>query len=212
MTTLRRRQLPYDRDAARRHLLRADPVLGAIVKGVGPLEIEARGAAYQSLMRALLYQQLAGAAASAIERRFLALYGGRQPRPEELLGTSQETLRGAGISRQKAGYLYSLAEHAAAGELRDARLRRLDDEELIETVTRVKGVGRWTADMLMMFCLGRPDVLPVGDLGIQRSMERAYQIEGAIDVATMERLAEPWRPYRSAASWYLWRHSDTVTL
>jgi DNA-3-methyladenine glycosylase II len=212
MTTLPRRQLPYDRDAARKHLLRAEPVMGGIVKAVGPLEIELRGAAYQSLMRALLYQQLAGAAASAIERRFLALYGGRQPKPQELLATSQATLREAGISRQKAGYLYSLAEHASAGELRDARLRRLDDETLIETVTRVKGVGRWTADMLLMFCLGRPDVLPVGDLGIQRGIERAYGLSAPLDAATMERIAEPWRPYRSAASWYLWRHSDTVTL
>jgi 3-methyladenine DNA glycosylase/8-oxoguanine DNA glycosylase len=212
MTTLRRRQLPYDRDAARKHLLLTEPVMRGIVKAVGPLEIELRGAAYHSLMRALLYQQLAGAAASAIERRFLALYGGRQPKPEELLATPQEKLRAAGISRQKAGYLHSLAEHTASGELKDAHLRRLDDEALIETVTRVKGVGRWTADMLLMFCLGRPDVLPVGDLGIQRGMERAFGLDALPDAATMERIAEPWRPYRSAASWYLWRHTDTVTL
>jgi DNA-3-methyladenine glycosylase II len=163
-------------------------------------------------MRALLYQQLAGAAAAAIERRFLALYRGRQPKPEELLATPQEKLREAGISRQKAGYLYSLAEHTASGELKDAHLRGLDDDELIETVTRVKGVGRWTADMLLMFCLGRPDVLPVGDLGIRRGMERAYGLDVPPDAATMERIAEPWRPYRSAASWYLWRHGDIVTL
>ncbi len=210
--TLRRRPLPYDRQAARRHLLLADPVMRDIVKAAGPFGLELRGAPYQSLMRALLYQQLAGPAASAIERRFLALYGGRQPKPEELLATTPERLREAGVSRQKAGYLHSLAEHAAAGGLKDGRLRRLSDEEIIETVTRIKGVGRWTADMLLMFCLGRPDVLPVGDLGVQRSLQRAYGLDAPPDPAAMERVAEPWRPYRSAGSWYLWRYSDTVTL
>jgi len=210
--TLRARQLPYDPEAARKHLLRADPVIHAIVKQVGAYELALRGPPYQSLMRALLYQQLAGAAAAAIERRFLALYGGRAPKPEALLATTVERLREAGISRQKAGYLHSLAEHAAAGGLRPAGLHRSSDEEVIELVTRVKGVGRWTADMLLMFCLGRPDVLPVGDLGIQRSMQRAYALDSSPDPATMERIAEPWRPYRSAGSWYLWRRADTVTL
>jgi DNA-3-methyladenine glycosylase II len=212
MTTLRARKLPYDAEAARSHLLRADPVMRAIVREVGACELELRGQPYQSLMRALLYQQLAGAAAAAIERRFLALYGGRAPKPEALLATTPERLRQAGISRQKAGYLHSLAEHAVAGELRPARLRRASDDEVIELVTRVKGVGRWTADMLLLFCLGRSDVLPVGDLGVQRAMQRAYSLDSPPDAATMERLAEPWRPYRSVASWYLWRQADTVTL
>jgi len=209
--TLRKARLPYDREAARTHLQRSDAVMRDIVRRVGPLELELRGQPYQSLMRALLYQQLAGAAASAIERRYLGLFGDRQPEPAELLATSAEQLRTAGISRQKASYLHSLAEHALNGGLTKRRLARMDDDALIAEVTQVKGVGRWTADMLLMFCLGRPDVLPVGDLGVQRGIKDAYGLDGMPDAATMERIAEPWRPYRSAASWYLWRRYDIIT-
>lgn len=209
--SLRKHNLGYDAEAARKHLLRAGPVMRGIVRAVGPLEIESRGSPYQSLMRALLYQQLAGAAASAIERRFLALYDGRVPEPEELLATKPESLRSAGLSRQKAGYLYSLAEHAQNGGLRPARLRRASDDEVIELVTEVKGIGRWTAEMLLMFCLGRPDVLPTGDLGVQRAMMIAYGLEGMPKPPAMLEIAEPWRPYRTAAAWYLWRSFDVIT-
>ena len=209
---LRARKLPYDPEAARTHLLRADPVMRDIVRRVGPFTLRVRGRPYESLMRALLYQQLAGPAAAAIERRFLDLYGGRQPEPDELLRTPPERLRDAGVSRQKASYLYSLAEHAKNGGLDARRLARLPDEDVIAEVTQVKGVGRWTADMLLMFSLGRPDVLPVGDLGVQRSMMEAYGLESLPDPEEMEAIAEPWRPYRSAASWYLWRRTDLVTL
>ena len=209
--TLRRRKLPYDPEVARQHLLRADPVMREIVKGVGPYALELRGPPYQSLLRAILYQQLAGAAASAIERRFLAIFGDRIPEPTELLATSPEQLRAAGVSRQKAGYLHSLAEHAAAGWLADGRLRRASDDEAIERVTQIKGVGRWTADMLLMFCLGRPDVLPVGDLGVQRAMKEAYQLDSLPDPPAMLAIAASWRPYRSAGAWYLWRSTDVIT-
>jgi len=208
--TARTRKLPYDVDAARRHIQRADPVLRRIVRAVGPLELELRGSPYQSLFRALLYQQLAGAAAAAIERRLLALSGGRVPAPQELLALSPEAVRGAGISRQKAGYLHSLAEHAANGGLDRRRLARGSDDEVIAAVTEIRGVGPWTADMLLIFCLGRPDVLPVGDLGIQRAIKDAYGLGSMPDAATMMELGEPWRPYRSAATWYLWRSVDTM--
>ncbi|MGB2693655.1 MAG: DNA-3-methyladenine glycosylase [Dehalococcoidia bacterium] len=209
--TPRRRKLTYDAEKARKHLLRADPVMRDIVRRVGPLGIERRAGAYQSLMRALLYQQLAGAAASAIEKRFLALFGDRQPDPDELLATSPEELRAVGISRQKASYLHSLAEHATNGGLNDRRLARAPEEAVIEAVTEIRGVGRWTADMLLMFSLGRPDVLPVGDLGIQRMMMEAYGLAAMPDAETMTKVAEPWRPFRSAASWYLWRFGDVIT-
>ena len=209
--SLRRRKLPYDPEAARQHLLRADPVMRDIVERVGPYELELRGPPYQSLLRAILYQQLAGPAASAIERRCLAIFGDRIPEPKELLATSPEQLRPAGISRQKAGYLHSLAEHAAAGGLDDGRLRRASDDEAIEHVTQIKGVGRWTADMLLMFCLGRPDVLPVGDLGVQRAMKDAYQLDSLPGPSTMVEIAASWRPYRSAGAWYLWRSADIIT-
>lgn len=211
-TRWRTRKLPYDADVARRHLLRADPAMRRIVRAVGPYTLRPRGTPYQSLMRALLYQQLAGPAAAAIERRFLALYGDRVPEPPDLLVTKPEDLRAAGISRQKALYLYSLAEHFQNGALTDRQLHRMADEEVIVAVTAIKGIGRWTADMLLLFCLGRPDVLPVGDLGVQRGVKLAYRLKSMPDPKTMEQIAEPWRPYRSAASWYLWRSLDVLTL
>ena len=209
---LRSRKLPYDAERARKHLMRADEPMRRIVRAVGPYAMRPRGTPYQSLMRALLYQQLAGAAASAIERRFLALYGNRVPSPDALLATKPEDLRGAGLSRQKTGYLYSLAGHFQNGAITDRALRRLLDEEVIAEVTQIKGIGRWTADMLLLFCLGRPDILPVGDLGVQRGIRLAYRLKSLPDPKTMERIAEPWRPYRSAASWYLWRSLDMQTL
>jgi DNA-3-methyladenine glycosylase II len=209
---MRRRPLPYDASAARKHLLKADPVMREIVKGVGPYTIEVRGMPYQSLLRAILYQQLAGPAAAAIEKRFLAMFGGRIPEPHELAPMTDEQLRIAGISRQKAGYMRSIAEHFGNGHVSDRKLLRMSDEEVIDAVTQIKGVGRWTADMLLMFCIGRPDVLPVGDLGIQNAMKLAYGLDAMPKPPEMEALAEPWRPYRSAGSWYLWRRGDLVTL
>ena len=209
--TLRSHKLPYSAHAARDHLLRADPVMRGIVERVGPYRLEIRGQPYQSLLRAILYQQLAGAAASAIERRFLTLFGDRVPEPQELLATSPEALRATGISRQKASYLHSLAEHASAGRLDDGQLRHAPDDDVIELVTGIKGIGRWTADMLLMFCLGRPNVLPVGDLGVQRMIKEGYGLASLPAQATMVTIAEPWRPYRSAGAWYLWRRGDIIT-
>jgi DNA-3-methyladenine glycosylase II len=209
---MRRRRLPYDAEAARRHLRDADPVMRDIIDRVGAFALEVRGEPYQSLLRAVLYQQLAGAAAAAIERRVLANFDGRVPEPVELLASPEEALRAAGLSRQKLGYLRSVAEHFASAEADNRLLRRAPDDEVIERVTAIKGVGRWTADMLLIFCLGRPDVLPVGDLGVRASMKAAYALADLPSPEEMERIAEPWRPYRSAGTWYLWRRGDTVTL
>jgi len=209
---MRKRPLPYDPEAARKHLLKADPVIREIVRSIGPFTIEVRGQPYESLVRAVLYQQLAGPAASAIERRFLAMYGDRTPTAEQLALATDEHLRTAGISRQKASYMRSIGEHFQNRTLTDRKLRRMSDEAIIEGVTQIRGVGRWTADMLLMFCIGRPDVLPVGDLGIQNAMKLAYGLETAPKPVEMEAIAEPWRPYRSAGSWYLWRRTDLVTL
>lgn len=209
---MRRRPLPYDAETARKHLLKSDPVMRGIVKACGPFEMEARGKPYEALLRAVLYQQLAGPAAAAIERRFLAMFGGRIPAPDQLAPMTDEQLRAAGISRQKASYMRSIGEHFASGELSDRKLLRAGDDDVIEMVTRIRGVGRWTADMLLMFCIGRPDVLPVGDLGIQNSMRLAYGLDVLPKPDEMSAIAEPWRPYRSAASWYLWRRGDVLTL
>jgi len=209
---MRRHALAYDADSARAHLVKADPVMRDIIKRVGPLAIEARGQPYEALLRSVLYQQLAGAAAAAIERRFLAIFDDRIPTPGQLADVSDEALRAAGVSRQKASYMRSIAEHFASGRLEDRKLRRASDDDVIAAVTDIKGIGRWTADMLLMFCLGRPDVLPVGDLGVRNSMQAAYGLDEPPDADTMARIAECWRPYRSAGTWYLWRRGDIVTL
>jgi DNA-3-methyladenine glycosylase II len=209
---MRRRPLGYDATAARRHLSRRDPVMRGSTRAVGPLEIEARGQPYESLLRAILYQQLAGPAAAAIERRLLAAFDHHIPTPAQLASLSDEGFRAAGVSRQKMGYMRSLAEEFASGHLKDAAIRRAADDDVIAMVTQVKGVGRWTADMLLMFCLGRPDILPVGDLGVRASMKAAYGLSDLPLPDEMETIAEPWRPYRSAGAWYLWRRSELVTL
>ena len=209
---MRKRRLPYDAEAAREHISRADPVMREIIGRVGPFALEVRGEPYPALLRSILYQQLAGPAAAAIERRFLAIFGGDIPTPEALRAVDDETLRTAGVSRQKAGYMRSLGEQFASGALNDRTLRRAPDESVIEMVTQTKGIGRWTADMLLLFCLGRPDVLPVGDLGVRSSMKIAYGLDELPSPAEMEAISEGWRPYRSAGTWYLWRRSDIVTL
>lgn len=209
---MRKRALPYDGEAARTHVMKADPVMRGIIKRVGDFALEVRGEPYEALLRSVLYQQLAGAAAAAIERRFLALFGDRIPQPHQLIAASDEDLRAAGLSRQKSSYLRSIAEHFASGEMSNRKLRRADDDTVIQLVTRIKGVGRWTADMLLLFCLGRPDVLPVGDLGVRNSMQAAYRLDDPPDVETMMRISESWRPYRSVGTWYLWRRGDIVTL
>ncbi len=209
---LRTRPLPYDADVAIRHIGRRDKIMRGIVRAYGPFDLRRRGTPFQSLMRALLYQQLAGAAAAAIERRFLGLYGDRAPTAGELLQTKPEALRSVGLSRQKSSYLHSLAEHFESGLVSDRKLPRMSDEEVIAAVTEIKGIGRWTADMLLLFSLGRPDVLPVGDYGVRKAMMLSYSLSDLPDPKTMERIGEPWRPYRSAAAWYLWRTLDTLTL
>ena len=202
----------YDPEAATSHLRAADATLTRAIDAVGPLRIQHGGRPYEALVRAILYQQLAGPAALAIEQRFLALYGedGAVPGPERLLATDLETFRAVGVSRQKAGYLLDLADKTRAGVIGDF-LGELPDEEVIAHVTRVKGIGRWTADMLLMFCLGRPDMLPVGDLGFKNAVMRLYGHEKHLLPAELEALAEPWRPYRSAATWYLWQWLDVKT-
>jgi DNA-3-methyladenine glycosylase II len=212
MPYYRTSKLPYDTEIARKHLMRADPTLGALVKQIGPADLRRRGTPYQSLFRALLYQQLAGAAAATIERRLLALFDNHVPEPEVLFATDIDKLRSVGLSRQKASYMHSLAEHFANGAVSNRALGRMSDEAVIDHVTQIKGIGTWTAHMLLMFSLGRPDVLPTGDLGVQKAIEELYRLTKAPDPKTMLEIGEPWRPYRTVASWYLWRSRDTLTL
>jgi 3-methyladenine DNA glycosylase/8-oxoguanine DNA glycosylase len=194
---------------ARRHLRRADPVMARVVEAVGPcrLAVDRRGGPFAALAEAILYQQLAGKAAATIHGRFCALCGRRFPRAEDVARLGDAELRGAGLSRQKIGYLRDLTARAQDG-LPLGRLRDLDDERVIETLTEVKGIGRWTAEMFLIFRLGRLDVLPVDDYGVQKGMQRAYRMRSLPKAARMRRVAEAWRPYRSVAAWYLWRVAD----
>ena len=200
--------LRYDPAKAVKHLQSCDPTLGALMQRAGALEIESRGGAFKSLGRAVLFQQLAGPAARAIMGRVLETLGTDEDRwytPEQYLSANDDDLRAAGLSRQKETYLRDLAQKFADGTLHEDEFDDLDDEDVIERVTLVKGIGRWTAEMFLMFSLGRPDVLPVGDLGVQRGMEITYGLKGLPEPDEMRKIAEPWSPYRSAGSWYMWR-------
>jgi DNA-3-methyladenine glycosylase II len=161
---------------------------------------------YGALVRAIIGQQLSVAAARAIYGRLTALFDGRPPTPQELLDQDPEVLRPAvGLSRAKVVFLRSLAEHVLNGELELDALHALGDDEVLAALTAVKGIGEWSAHMFLMFQLERPDVLAVGDLGIRRAAQRAYRLPDPPSVAELTHLAEPWRPYRSAACRLLWR-------
>ncbi|MFI5010220.1 MAG: DNA-3-methyladenine glycosylase family protein [Solirubrobacterales bacterium] len=193
------------------HLRDADPVLAALIEDFGPRGLDdGRDGSphdhYGTLVRAIVGQQLSTKAAASIFARLTERYGGRTPTPEEVLAADPEELRlAAGLSRPKVGYLRSLAEHVLSGELELERLDELDDEAVTAELVAVKGLGVWTAHMFLMFQLERPDVLPVGDLGIRRAIERAYGLKSLPDASAMEKIAQPWRPYRTLACRYLWR-------
>jgi DNA-3-methyladenine glycosylase II len=155
--------------------------------------------------RSIIYQQLSGKAAATIHARVMGLYGGRAPLPDELAATTDEQLRGVGLSRQKLSYLKDLASRVAGNELPIETLHELPDADVIDALVSVKGVGRWTAQMFLMFRLGRPDVLPELDLGIQKAIQRAYRLRKRPTPERVLKIGAPWAPYRTVASWYLWR-------
>ena len=186
-------------------------MLGAIIDEVGALQNARLGRPdredhYGALVRTITGQQLSVLAARAIYGRLTDRFGGRPPTPQEILADDPEELRAAaGLSRAKVSYLRSLAEHVISGELELERLDALPDEQVIAELTAVKGLGLWSAQMFLMFHLGRPDVLPVGDLGIRRAIERAYDLSELPEAAAIEKIAEPWHPHRTLACRYLWR-------
>jgi DNA-3-methyladenine glycosylase II len=195
-------------ERARRALMRRDPKLGALIKRVGRCRLpDSRGHdPFAGLVRVIMSQQLSGKAADTIFGRVEALVGGRANlTPAALRAVTAEALRGAGVSRPKIGYLYDLADRVADGRLDLHALDGHPDEEVIAQITAVKGLGRWSAEMFLMFRLNRPDIFPVGDLGIVKGVQKLFGMKRRPAVRTMERLAEPWRPYRSVAAWYLWR-------
>ncbi len=189
----------------------ADPVLARLIDAVGPLGDPRKGRPdhddhYGALVRSIASQQLSVLAARAIYGRLTERFGVRAPTPQEILDDDPEQLRAAaGFSRAKVGYLRSLAEHVLSGELELERLDELSDEDVTAELVAVKGIGVWTAHMFLMFQLERPDVMPVGDLGIRRAIERAYGLDELPDAPTIEGIAAPWRPQRTLACRYLWR-------
>jgi DNA-3-methyladenine glycosylase II len=195
----------FDVEAALKHLRSVDPVLARLIDQHGPYDVVPREDPYHALLRAILFQQLAGAAANAIQKRFHALYGDRPPAPQELLDTSDEDLRAAGLSRQKIGYMRDLALHVLEGSLDLEHIRELDDGEVTMQITAVKGLGEWSAHMFLMFHLGRPDVLPTGDLGVRNGMKIAYGLEESPTPKQALEIGAKWEPYRSVGSWYMWR-------
>jgi DNA-3-methyladenine glycosylase II len=188
-----------------KHLRATDPTLAAIIDKVGPYRIEYLEPAFRTLVRAIIYQQLSGKAAATIMRRLETAVGRRGVTPRAILSFSPEELRALGISPQKQRYLIDLAEKTATRRLRFNRLPDLSDEEVLATLTEIKGVGVWTAQMFLIFALRRTDVFAPGDLGIRNAIHRAYKLSEPPNPGQMEQLAERWRPYRTVACWYLWR-------
>jgi DNA-3-methyladenine glycosylase II len=201
---------PEEYRRAQRLLARRDPVLSALIKRHGPCGLAAaqRADHFSALTRAIVGQQLSTKAATTIYSRLLTLMPDGKPVAATLAKLSDDQLRAVGISRQKAAYLRDLAEKVASGALDLDALDAMTDEEVIAALSRVKGIGRWSAEMFLIFRLHRPDVLPVGDLGIVNAVHRVYRLRKRPDAERIRRLGEAWRPYRSVASWYLWRSLD----
>jgi DNA-3-methyladenine glycosylase II len=190
------------------HLRSADPVLARLVDAYGELDMvpahRQRREHYAALVRSIVGQQLSVRAAASIYARVEALFGGHAPTPDQILAADEDALRACGLSRAKVKYLRSLAEHVIDGSLELDRLDELPDGEVLAELVAVKGLGTWTAQMFLMFQLERPDVLPVGDLGIRRAVERLYGLDALPVPAELEGIAEPWRPWRTLACRYLW--------
>jgi 3-methyladenine DNA glycosylase/8-oxoguanine DNA glycosylase len=201
---------PADYDRARRLLLRKDPILAALIRKHGPCGLAAaqRSDHFAALVRAIAGQQLSTKAASTIYGRLEALMPGKHPTPEALAALSDDQLRAVGMSRQKTASLRDLSEKVLSGALPLDALDAMSDDDVIAALTQVRGIGRWTAEMFLMFRLHRPDVLPLGDLGIVNAVKQVYGLRKIPTPERIRKLGEAWRPYRSVASWYLWRSLD----
>ena len=188
-----------------RHLRRVDPVMRGLIKQAGPYTLKRRRNRFHALVSSIISQQISGSAARAIRQRLHDYFAPDSLSPQGLSKLTPETLRMLGLSAQKASYLLDLANRVASGDLRLEKMGRLSDEEVIEELIKVKGIGVWTAQMFLMFSLGRLDVFPHDDLGVRTAIRNLYRLEELPDKATSHRIAEPWRPYASIASWYCWR-------
>jgi 3-methyladenine DNA glycosylase/8-oxoguanine DNA glycosylase len=200
--------LAYDWNLAREHVARRDRALANVIRALPRARLAPRRARtpFEDLARAIVFQQLSGKAAATIHGRLRELFPARRPTPAILMALPDDALRGAGISRAKLAALRDLAAHSAAGRVPGwASLERMSDEQIARRLTAVRGIGRWTVEMLLLFSLGRPDVLPVQDLGVRKGLARAHGLAAPPDTLELERAAERWRPFRSVGSWYCWR-------
>lgn len=200
-----------DLSAAQAHLRRVDPVLAGIIARHGEFTLKRDRHYFLSLVDAILSQQLSTKAAATIRTRFKDLLNGSS-KAAGILQLPDAQFRNAGVSRQKMGYLRDLSEKWQAGLINPRRFAGLSDEEIIAMLTQVKGIGRWTAEMFLIFSLGRMDVLPVDDLGIRNAIKKAYRLRKLPEAKRMQKMAEPWRPYRSLATLYLWESLDNQPL
>jgi DNA-3-methyladenine glycosylase II len=193
---------------AKRHLARRDAVMRRLVKSYPDPALASRGDAFQALARSIVGQQISVKAAQSIWKRFADRAG--RVTPATVAAIPAEDLRACGFSGQKASYILDLAGRFASGEIKPRRWARMDDEAIIEDLVRVKGIGRWTVEMFLIFHLKRPDVFSVGDLGLLRAMERQYNDGEPLTRDEMREMARPWQPFRTAACWYLWRSLENV--
>jgi DNA-3-methyladenine glycosylase II len=192
-----------------RHLRHAEQRLVPLIERHGPPQLQRTRNSFQSLARSIIYQQLSEKAATTIYKRFLQLFPTRQfSSPQVVLTVTLVRMRSAGLSAQKASYMHALAHKYLSGDIQPRHFNQMTDAEITAHLTQVKGIGPWTADMFLIFALNRPNVLPVGDLGVRKGMQRMYDLPILPDAQTMRRLAAPWQPFRSTASWYLWRILD----
>jgi DNA-3-methyladenine glycosylase II len=195
------------RRAAVRHLKKADPELGAVITRVGRCDWPGASGHthFGYVLRCIVYQQLSGKAAATIFGRVQAIYDGRLPTPRDILSTPVQKLRAAGLSERKAEYARELAKRVESGELPLEKLGAMSDDEVIETLVKVKGIGRWTAQIVMMFHLGRADVFPELDLGVQKGVQKLLRMRKLPSPVKTAKAGERWAPYRTVAAWYLWR-------
>lgn len=194
--------------AALRHLRRTEPRLGEIIRRIGPYKIQITPDPFVTLIGSIIHQQLSMKAAATIRGRVKALCPRGRMTPANIARLEDQALRGAGLSQQKVSYLHDLCEHFLDRRLTTRRLRRMSDDQVIEATTQVRGIGRWTAEMLLIFCLERPDVWPLDDLGVQKAAQQMLGRRKPLQMDKLRALADPWRPYRTYASWYLWRSLD----
>ena len=185
--------------------LKKDPKFAVIIKEVGDYNVKITRNRYQSLIEAIVTQQLSGSAANSIMKKFRKLYQSKFPKPIDVAKTTDSKLRSTGLSRMKISYVKGLSKKIESGELNMQKISKLSDDEIISKLTEVRGVGRWTAEMFLIFSLGRLDVLPVGDLGLRKGVQLMFSLKELPKAEQIEQLAQKWRPYRTVATWYLWK-------